>query len=77
MTYELWDMKSRNVIGGYRSKAEALAVVRDAIGRHGRDYADLLFLGCEDKNGRSHPIAQGQELADLAQRADTRRAVPA
>lgn len=77
MTYELWDTKTSNVIGGYRSKAEALAVVREAIRRHGDQYADVLFLGCEDSCGRSHAIAEGQELAELARRADKCQTVPA
>ena len=66
MTYELWDTKTRNAIGGFASQAEALAVVREAIERHGREYVDMLFLGCEDENGRSRRIARGQALADLA-----------
>ena len=66
MTYELWDTKTGNAIGGFASQAEALAVVRDAINRHGRAYADILFLGCEDERGQSRPIAQGQALAELA-----------
>jgi 3'-phosphoadenosine 5'-phosphosulfate sulfotransferase len=73
MTYELWDTETGNVIGGYRSQSEALAVVREAISRHGRGYADLLFLGCEDSKGRSRAIARGQDLAELALRSTVQR----
>jgi hypothetical protein len=66
MTYELWNIKTGNAIGGYASEAEALAFVREVIARHGRAYADMLFLGCEDARGRSRPIAQGQALAERA-----------
>ena len=69
MTFELWDMRSRNAIGGFESKAAALAAVRKLIDDHGRDYVDDLFLGCEDGRGNSKPIAKGQELADLALRS--------
>ena len=69
MTYELWDTKTRNAVGGFDSEAEALAVVREAIRRHGREYANMLVLGCEDDDGESRSIAQGQELAARAEAA--------
>jgi hypothetical protein len=66
MTYELWNVRTRNAIGQFATRAEALACVREAIRRHGRGYADALLLGTEDSLGRSKPIARGQALADLA-----------
>ena len=72
MTYELWNTKTRNAIGDYRTEAEALAFVREVISRHGRSYADMLFLGCEDPQGRSRPIAQGQALVERALAAASR-----
>lgn len=74
---ELWDTKSGNVIGGYRSTAEPLAMVHETIRRHGDQHADVLFLGCEDSRGRSHAIAQGRERAELTRRADRHQAVTA
>ena len=68
MTFELWDMRSRNAIGGFDSKAAALAAVRKLIDDHGRSYVDDLFLGCEDDESNSTPIAKGQDLAELALR---------
>lgn len=76
MTYELWNTRTRNAIGDFGSQTEALAVVRDVIARHGRDYANMLFLGCEDASGHSRPIAQGQALVAMALRSDSRQAVP-
>jgi hypothetical protein len=64
-SYELWDMKSRNIVGGFDTEDEALAAIRGAIQRHGRCYIDDLFLGVE-LHGRSKPIAQGQALAERA-----------
>jgi hypothetical protein len=77
MTFELWDMRSRNAIGGFDSKAAALAAVRQLIEDHGRSYVDDLFLGCEDDQGNSTPIAKGQQLADLALSAAQRSTITA
>jgi len=77
MIYELWNTTTSNAVGDFESEAEALAVVRKAIDRHGRDYANMLLLGCEDEDGESHAIAQGRELAERALRAASRQTVPA
>jgi hypothetical protein len=77
MTFELWDMRSRNAIGGFDSEAAVLAAVRQLIEDHGRSYADDLFLGCEDDEGNSRPIAKGQQLADPALTAAQRSTLPA
>ena len=77
MTYELWNMRTGNAIGDFATEAEALAFVRAAIERHGRSYADKLFLGREDSRGRSKPIAQGQALAGRALAASSPAAVSA
>ena len=77
--YELWNTRTRNAVGDFDSEAEALAVVREAIRRHGREYADMLVLGCENDAGESRAIAAGQDLAELALRAasDRRQALTA
>ncbi len=77
MTFELWDMRSRNAIGGFDSESAALAAVRQLIADHGRTYVEDLFLGCEDAEVNSRPIAKGQQLADLALAAAQRSTVPA
>ena len=66
MTYELWNVRARSLVGGFDTQAEALACVREALQRHGRSYIDALLLGSEDRHGRSKPIARGQALAKLA-----------
>lgn len=66
MTYELWETTSGNLVGTYDTEGAALAVVRRAIDRHGRDYVDSLALGLEDSRGRSTPVASGPQLAERA-----------
>jgi hypothetical protein len=73
VAYELWNMRTGNAIGDFRTEAEALAAVRAAIERHGRSYVDKLFLGYESSSGRSKPIAQGQALAERAIAAANRQ----
>ena len=64
--YELWQMRTRNIVGSFATKAEALAVVRQAAEAQGETFVETLFLGHEDSNGRSRPIAQGPDLLRLA-----------
>jgi hypothetical protein len=66
MTYELWDGDTGNAIGGFDTEADALALVREAIARHGRSYVETWFLGSEDARGRSKLIADGIVLAERA-----------
>lgn len=66
MMYELWDSRTRNLIGAYRSRDEALADVRAEIEEYGRDSAEQLFLGCHDGHGRIKLVAAGAELVELA-----------
>ena len=72
MIYELWDTGSRNMIGTFPTKEEALNVIRDAIALYGVAWADSVFLGQEDKAGRSRLVAEGKALAALALKPSTR-----
>lgn len=69
MTFELWDLTTRNITGFFESKEAALAAVRTAVKEHGREYAEPLLLVSEDSRGRSRTVAEGGELVDLAFRA--------
>jgi hypothetical protein len=67
MHWELWDTESGNMVGDYDSEAEALAVVREAVRRHGPSVANTLALGAEfeDEGGDDAdlpPVVQGAEL---------------
>ena len=66
MIYELWDTASRNVIGTFATKNEALALVNEMIRLNGAAVAESLLLGQEDKAGRSRLIAEGKTLVTLA-----------
>jgi hypothetical protein len=66
MIYELWDTGSRNVIGTFATREEALAIVRDTIAFSGVAVAESLLLGQEDKAGRSRLTAEGKALISLA-----------
>lgn len=67
--YELWNTKTGNAVGDFDTEAEALAVVSEAIRRHGVEYADMLMLGCEDGDGNSRVIARGRDLEERARHA--------
>jgi hypothetical protein len=67
MHWQLWDTESSILVGSYESKADALAVVRDALHRHGLPLVMALALGAEhDDEGGSDadlpPVTQGSDL---------------
>jgi hypothetical protein len=66
MVYELWDVETRNLVGDYRSRDDALRVVRSAFESYGRDAVRRLALSVEDNSGITSPIAEGDALIDLA-----------
>jgi len=65
-SYELWQTRTRNLIGTFATKAEALATVRQAAEIHGPDFLETIFLGHEDDKGHSRMIAEGRKLLELA-----------
>ena len=71
MHWELWDTETGNLVGDYDTEAEALAVVRAALARHGPDAAAWLALGVEhdDEGGDDAvlpPVLRGTELVARA-----------
>ncbi len=66
MTYEIWDLTTRNVAGCFRTKDEALESVRRTVERHGREYAKGFLLMSENAKEVSRSIAEGEDLIDLA-----------
>jgi hypothetical protein len=64
--YELWDYESRNLLADFPSKAEALAMVRDVVQRHGRTYVAAWALGRTDDAGLDEPLLEGPALAYAA-----------
>lgn len=66
MIYELWNMRTRNLMGTYAAEQEALRAVAALIQQHGHHYAERLALGLEDDEGRSRILASGSTLAARA-----------
>jgi hypothetical protein len=66
MWYELWDLRSGNIINTYDSESEALSVVRGLVELNGYEYACVLSLTLEDDD-ETRLIAKGNALAQRAQ----------
>ena len=75
-SYELWQTRTRNLIGTFATKAEALAAIRTAAETQGPAFVESILLGHEDDGGRSKTIAQGSELLKLARRGQPAGAGP-
>lgn len=69
MTYEIWETDSGNVVGGYDTEADALAVVCDTIAVYGEGAVTSWLLLREDRRGASTSVAQGVDLAAYALRS--------
>ena len=70
--FQLWDLKSGNLVDQFATETDALAVVREAADQHGEAEVAALALAREAGNGPA-PIAEGPALllraigmADLA-----------
>lgn len=79
MHWELWDTDSGNLVGEYSTETEALAIVRDALDRHGSAVVATLALGAEydEEGGADHelsPVIRGDALATRALEDSSRRA---
>jgi len=75
--FELWDLQTRNAVGGYATEAEALAVGRRTIEADGLAFVDDLALLQVNSRGRSTTIALGAALAERALTATRRDRVAA
>jgi hypothetical protein len=69
MSYVLLELDTGNTVGFYPSEGAALATVADSIKRYGADSVETLGLAYNDPAGPVRRIADGPELAELAQRA--------
>lgn len=73
-TFELWDIRSRNLMGGYETEALALADLAAAISAYGAGYADSVMLLRVGPRGGLTKLAAGSRLASRALK--TARAEP-
>lgn len=64
--FQLWEMESANLVGSYPTEDAALAVVRAAIEKHGRESMAAVVLLREGARGRLTKIAEGAALVDRA-----------
>ena len=72
MTYELWEIRSGNLMGAFDTEEEALGAVRRAIDRYGVAYVETVaLLGVLDEEGASVSIACGPELVARAHQPPT------
>jgi hypothetical protein len=62
MAYEVWEMRSGNLVASFGTEADALALVRDAVEAHGEEYGRHLALVREDDDDSSTAIAAGDQL---------------
>ena len=67
--YDLWDLDSGNRLATYPTEAEALAAVRALLAEHRDEYAEALSLAVHVQSQGSRLIAQGQDLARLAEQS--------
>ncbi len=74
-SYELWELDTGNLVGGYETEAAALVIVRRSIERYGRESVATLGLAREAR-GRTTTIAVGDALATRALAAEASPARP-
>jgi hypothetical protein len=60
--FEVWDIRTGNLVASFGRKQQALALVRDAVASHGPPYARGLALVREDGDGNTVTVATGDRL---------------
>ncbi len=73
--YELWEMRSGNLVGSFPTKDAALAVVIDTLRLYGPSSTDSIAL-TREMGEESETIAEGAGLAHLALQAFPDRKIP-
>jgi hypothetical protein len=66
MAYEVWEMRTGNLVASFGLEEDALALVRDAMQAHGEAYALNLALVREDEAGHSTAVAAAEQLIKRA-----------
>jgi hypothetical protein len=67
--WELWDVESGNIINTYPTEQAALAVVREAHMRHGRQYVQNWALGQSADDDDSNNVIEGDSLIEQAEKS--------
>ena len=68
MTFEVWDQASGNLIGEFAEVDDAYELVSGILADEGVAGVRSLALLVEDEHGHSKRVANGEQLASLAQR---------
>ena len=66
VTFELWEMETRNLVGTYPSFEEAVETVHEAVDTLGEAALDSLRLEQADSQGHTMLIAEGRKLLGIA-----------
>ncbi len=66
VSYELWDVPSRNLIGAYHSKRDALAAVQTFIADDGEESIRGVALVRTEPNGHGGVVAEDADLVRMA-----------
>ncbi len=68
MHFEIYDTETRNLLVDTETLAEALAIVRATVGKHGPAAVAtwMLVEDAETSTEGGRPIAEGEDLARLA-----------
>jgi hypothetical protein len=74
--FELWEMRSGNLMGSYETETQALAALAEAVNSYGPAYAESIALVRESR-GRSKTVATGADLTARMKRVSARPGVPA
>jgi hypothetical protein len=69
-TFELWDTEHSTLVGTYPTERAALAIVRNAVKKHGSAVMKAMALGREDDRGVIEPVATGDALVKMAMRGE-------
>ena len=72
--YEVWDQRSRNLLGSYGAEWEALALVRELEAESSPVDALALIWGDEDDEDLGGQIAEGSALLARARASQTHTA---
>ncbi len=68
MTFEVWDQASGNLIGEFAEASDAYELVSEILQDEGLSGVKSLTLLVEDDHGHTKRVADGEQLASLAQR---------
>ena len=72
--YEIWDQRTRNLLGSYGAEWEALALVRELESESAPVEALALIWGDEDDEDLGGQIAEGPALLTRARAGQTHTA---